>query len=143
MPADLAIDLRASALADRVAAVILDAHRKAILTGVRANDGAPQPKLDPRGQQGRRAAKGKRPSFRGNTGRTNGFPRSLRRGRTKKARGDTNTTVIIEAPGKFVPWLGRESNARGVEYLFTDGAIAKAIEDETMAWLEEVTRSDK
>lgn len=142
VPADLAIDLRASALADRVAGVVLEAHRKAILAGTRANDGAVQPKLDPRGQQGRRAAAGKRPNFRGNTGRPNGFPRSLRRGRTKKGRADTNTTVVIEAPGKFVPWLARE-DTRGVEYLFTDGAIAKAIEDETMRWLEEITRPDK
>lgn len=142
VPADLAIDLRASALADRVAAAILDANKQAIVDGTRANDGTAQPKLDPKGQSGRAAAQGRRPDIRGNTGSAKGFPRTLRRGRTKKARGDTNTTVVIEAAGVHAPWLERE-HGRGVDYLFVDGDVAKAIEDATMVWLEEVTRPTK
>lgn len=139
VPADFAIDLRASVLADRVAGVILDAHKKAILAGTRASDGVAQPPLNPKGQSGRAAAQGRRPDARGNTGSSKGFPRTLRRGRTKKARSDTNTTVVIETAGVHTPWLERE-HGRGVDYLFLDGDVGQAIEDATMVWLEEVTR---
>lgn len=143
VPEDLAIDLRASALADRVAGVVLKMHRSAIVAGVRVSDDASQPPLDPKGQQGRQAAKGRRPPHRGNTGKTNGFPRALRRGKTTRARGETNASVVIEAPGKFTGWLEREDRFRDVEYLSTDGLVAEAIEAEVFAWLDEITRPGK
>jgi hypothetical protein len=143
VPEDLAIDLRASALADRVAAEVLKIHKRAIIAGVRADDGTAQPPLDPTGQQGRKARQGRRPPHRGNTGNPKGFPRTLRRGATKKARGDTNTTVTIVADGRLGPWLGREDDKRGVQYLFTTGEVAEAIERVTFEWLDEVTRPKK
>ena len=139
MPQDLAIDLRASALADRVAAEVLRIHRTSITAGIRADDGSAQPALDPKGQSGRAAARGKRPNIRGNTGNPKGFPRTLRRGKTEKARGETNASVTIVADGKLGPWLGRE-DVRGVQYLFTTGEVAEAIERITFEWLDEVTR---
>jgi hypothetical protein len=139
VPADLAIDPRASALADRVAAIVLKAHKQAIVSGVRADDGSAQPALDPKGQSGRAAAKGKRPNVRGHTARPKAFPRTLRRGKTEKARGDTNATVVIQAAGIHAPWLEREAE-RGVQYLFTTGEVAEAIERATFEWLDEVTR---
>lgn len=143
VPKDFAIDLRASALADRVAKVILEANRNAIVAGVRADDGAAQPKLDPEGGSGRDAAAGRRPDVRGNTGKRDGFPLTLRRGRTQKKRGETNSVVLIEAPRARPAWLAEEKSKRGVEYLFITGRVAEAIEAETMKWLEEVTRPGK
>jgi hypothetical protein len=140
VPQDLAIDLRASALADRVAAEVLRIHKASIIAGVRADDGTAQPPLDPKGQQGRKAAQGRRPPHRGNTGNAQGFPRTLRRGKTKKARGETNVSVTIEADPRLGPWLGREDDKRDVQYLFTTGEVADAIERVTFEWLDEVTR---
>lgn len=137
VPAELAIDPRASALADRVAAAVLKLHRDAILAGYRAGDGAPQPPMDPNNGSGRKARKGRRPSARGNTGKPRGFARTLRRGKAKKAPGDTHSTVTIEAPRGNPKWLAAESR-RGVQYLFTDGAVAEAIEAATVEWLHEL-----
>ena len=139
MPADLAIDPRASALADRVAAVVLQLHRDAIIAGVRADDGESQPALNPRAQDGWNASRGRRPAARGNTGKGGGFPDTLRRAKTKKAAGDTNAEVRIIAPRGPAPWL-RAEQERGVTYFFTTGLVADEIERVTFQWLDEITR---
>lgn len=140
VPADLAIDLSASALADRVAGVILQMHKDAIIAGVRAGDGVPQPPLDPKGGEGKDAAKGKRSQHRGNRTGNGGFADTLRRAKTKKSAGDTNTEVRIIAPRGAPGWLREEFEKRGVQYFFTDGLVAAAIERVTMEWLDEITR---
>lgn len=135
--------------------VVMLQHRNAILAGARASGGQ-QPALDPDGVQGKLAAEGKRPDFRGVTGDNspNAFPATLQRSkikrlyntrigtatvtrggvRSRKARIGAKAGVTISAAKRHDAWLAREA-ALGVEYFFVDGDVDRLIDAQLSAWL--------
>lgn len=147
--------LDAAALVDHVSDVVLSEHHEAIRSGRRADGSGLQPKLNPRGTQGRRAEEGQRPNVRGYTGLTvKPFSDEIRRTAIKVKAGPTlrRTTVklglrlrtkspTVRAKTTIEPapihrgWLGTEAG-RGVEYFYVGGLVEHMVDLAVSQWLD-------
>ena len=132
-------NLDAGSLADLVSDVVLQEHLQAVQAGVRSDSGAPQPSLDPKGQQGARAAKGERPNKRGFTGlTTKPFAENLERTPIKvRARsrrgGGVKASTKIQADPIHRGWLATEAG-RKVRYLYAGGFVTKLVGKALLVW---------
>ncbi|MBK6920410.1 MAG: hypothetical protein IPH07_23625, partial [Deltaproteobacteria bacterium] len=151
-------DFDAASLADYVADVVLSATRDAIEAGKHPS-GTEQRDLNPKGQRGRKAAAGKRPPFRGWTGRKMALPRKLRRSKMKvkgltRASGPvrrgyaaptvgsaTEASVTIKPHSKHKLFIGREAKL-GVEYFSDEGDIATLVKTAVDFWISRAVEGD-
>jgi hypothetical protein len=136
---DLPSALDAGKLVERIADVVLEAHRSAIEAGVRADGSGSQPPLDPKGASGRAALRGERPSLRGVT-QDHRFPQGLRRRSVRfsgvklaSGREGTRAKTRIVAPSRLRLWLAQEGR-RGVRYFYVGGTIAALVQAAVLAW---------
>lgn len=145
-------EFAADSLVDYVADVVLAYTRDSIIAG-RRPDGVEQPPLKEPGARWQAAKKGKRPPFRGWTGRAAALPLKIRRGALKR-QGTVRASGPI-APGRPAPYAGTMTGAsvtiaphkqhrafvgleaaRGVSYLSVEGEMAKIIDEAIALWVE-------
>lgn len=156
---DLAPSLDAVALVDHVSDVVMAEHWHAIGEGRRAEGPELQPKLAAFGEQGKRAAAGKRPDVRGFTGLTqtpfrDSIARSpikvraknVSRSRVQRQRfGDagfivnetvegTKASCTIRPDKLHESFLALELK-RGNTFFFVNGYVAEAVDKALAAWV--------
>lgn len=134
---EFAVAIGAASLCDYVSRGLLLHTAGSIETGKRPSGGAQRP-LDPEGQQGRKAAEGRRPNTRGNTGTERSIPQLLTRSEvratgkvTRIGRGGelgytAHATIYPGAglQGQFIA----EEDAQGIEYFAVTGDADRVIE---------------
>lgn len=146
---DFAPAFDAVALCDAVSSEILELHYQAVSKGLKANGSGPQPRLAPDGVQGKLAARGKRPKFRGVTGSSRPFPNNLTRTKIRLLKKPKKLTSGVEGtsakatvePGRgHKQYVAREAAGEkvdeGVEFFFTDGKVEEAIDRVVRAWTD-------
>lgn len=137
VPKELSLDLRATALTEMVATAVIEHLKASALAGVSPVDGTPHTPLDRDGTQGRRAAKGLRPTHRGSTGRPKGLPFAIKRFKgTKHNAPDTMSEVVISV-GASPTWLEKE-RADGNVFISTEGNVQTAIDAAVAAWKRKI-----
>lgn len=143
---ELTAAIGAASLCDYVSRGLLMHHADAIERGQRPS-GGPQAPLDPDGEQGRQAAKGKRPSARGNRGRPGSLPPNLTRSAVRATGkvvrigggmlGFTARAEIYPAFAKQAEWIAKEE-ALGHEFFSVTGEADAVIEEIVVDYLATV-----
>ena len=146
---DFAPAFDAVSLVDVVSSAILEAHYQAIAAGVKADGTGSQPPLDPLGEQGRLANTGKRPKFRGITGRGQSFADNLTRKKITIAKKPvklnsgvmgTSARTAVEPGPLHKQYVAKEAAGEkepgGVEFFYTEGAIDQMIDSIIREWTD-------
>lgn len=154
----LDIAIGPQSLCDVVTRALTKHHAESIAQGKRPGGGSQEP-LDPKGEQGRRAADGNRPKARGNTGKPTSLPETLTRypikasgrivtigsppkdvkiGPRRAARIGTQATAVISpALENQAKWIDEEAS-EGNEFFAVDGLADRVIEDAVIDYMATV-----
>lgn len=143
----LDVAIGAASLCDYVSRALLQHHADAIEEGRRPSGGAQAP-LDPEGQQGRKAAEGRRPNIRGNTGTDRSIPRLLKRSEVRSTGkvvrigrggelGFTAHATIYPGAGLQGQFISDEAD-QGIEYFAVTGDADRVIEQVVVDYLATV-----
>ena len=133
----LEIDIDAQEWGDEIARALLKHVKESIMAG-KSPSGSPNPPLDSRGWQGKRAAKGLRPKARGFTDKRK-FIDSLYAAKQAANKKFCEYWITTDREGTFKAWLEREE-PRGADYFDVGPAVDKVISSVVKRLLEDVAK---